>query len=401
MLRIWNPFAMTSESRKDPNPSQDRARVAVDLTAFGEGGVSGGLKPFVFHLLQWIARERADEFAFVYFTRPPLVPEVEAFRRDADWQVCVGLPQTRGARAGLAWAADAEAHWTGAWPADLLYSPWGLSGFHRPEIPLVSLAADTLHRDWPGLLPGDEVVRREEWFQRMVQRAAAVQCNSEFVRRQLQSHFGAPSAKLFVVLNSIQDDILGASGRARTAAPMRSYFLYPANDWPHKNHDRLLAAYSDYRRKEGDGAWDLVLTGHFARAGAWLPRLETLGISGSCRVMGHLGREEFAGVFRNAGALVFPSLYEGFGIPVLEAMALGVPVTCGNLASVPEVAGDAALYFDPRRTADIAAAMSRITSEAGLRKRLARAGLERAKGFSISREAGLLADKFASLALRR
>jgi len=82
-------------------------------------------------------------------------------------------------------------------------------------------------------------------------------------------------------------------------------------------------------------------------------------------------------------------------------MALGVPVTCGNLASVPEVAGDAALYFDPRRTADIAAAMSRITSEAGLRKRLARAGLERAKGFSISREAGLLADKFASLALRR
>jgi glycosyltransferase involved in cell wall biosynthesis len=396
---------MNLRPRKDPKPGLGTVRVAVDLTSFAAGGASGGLKNFVIHLLQWIAEKRGDEFAFVYFTRPPLLPEVEAFRRETDWNICLGPtsvpPQDLVRRVGLAWAHDAASNWTGFWPADLLFTPWGFSAFYRPGIPSINLVADTLHRDWPGLLPGDEVARRDEWFRRMLPLAAAIQCNSEFVARQLRHHFGVAPEKMFVIHNAIQDNILAAASTTRDQAIGKPYFFYPANDWAHKNHDRLLKAYADYSRRAGEGAWDLVLCGHVARGDAWLPAISGLGIAGSCRVLGHLDRNDFAEVFRNAGALVFPSLYEGFGIPVLEAMALGIPVTCGNLASIPEVAGKAALYFDPRRTVDIAGSMERIASDAKLRARLVAAGLERAKGFSISREGGLLADKFAAIAARR
>jgi glycosyltransferase involved in cell wall biosynthesis len=352
-----------------------------------------------------MARERGNGFSFIFFTGPTLLAEVEALRRDTDWQVCLGPSEGaglgQGRRTGLAWAPDAASIWTDFWPADVLYTPWGFSEFFRPGLPSINLVADTLHRDWPGLLSRDEVERREQWFCRMLPLATAIQCNSDFVARQLHTHFSAPAEKLFVIRNAIQDGLLSAIPEDRPEPDGRPYFLYPANDWPHKNHERLLKAYAEYRRRAGKGAWDLVLTGHFARGEAWLPAIAGLGIAGSCRVMGHVERPAFAGLFRKAGALVFPSLYEGFGIPVLEAMALGVPVACGNLASVPEVAGSAALYFDPRRTSDIASAMGRISADAGLRSRLAAAGLERSKAFSISREAGLLADKFASVAARR
>jgi glycosyltransferase involved in cell wall biosynthesis len=372
-------------------------RVAVDLTPFAGGGISGGLKPFVLHLLQWIARERGGAF-----TRPPLLDEIEAIRRESDWHVCLGTPGDvqgdQGRKPGLAWAHDAASTWMDLWPADVLYTPWGFSDFFRPAIPSVNLVADTLHRDWPGLLSAEEVMRREQWFQRMLPLAAAVQCNSEFVARQLRTHFCAPDEKLFVIHNAIQDGLLSAVSGSPATLDGKPYFIYPANDWPHKNHERLLKAYADYRRRAGREAWDLVLTGHFARGEAWNLAMAALGIAGSCRVLGHIERPAYANLFRNASALVFPSLYEGFGIPVLEAMSLGVPVACGNLASVPEVAGKAALYFDPRRTSDITAAMDRMGRDAALRARLTAAGLERSKGFSIAREAGLLADKIISVA---
>jgi glycosyltransferase involved in cell wall biosynthesis len=396
---------MNPRTPKDPGTPSGRLAVAVDLTTFAGGGESGGLKPFVFRLLQWMAKEREAEFAFTYFTRPGLVREVEAFRRDEDRQVCIGPapdPSRReGSRAGLSWAPDAGAAREGAPQADLLYTPWGFSEFHRAGVPAVNLVADTLHRDWPGLLPPDEVRRREDWFQRMLPAATAIQCNSEFVARKLRVHFGVPAQKLFVVLNAIQGDVVDAAARSPARPASQPYFFYPANDWPHKNHERLLRAYADYRSRAGAGAWDLVLSGHLGRPEAWLPGIEKLGIAGSCRALGHLDRDAFADTFRNAGALVFPSLYEGFGIPVLEAMALGVPVACGNLASLPEVGGKAALYFDPRRTADIAGAMLRIGADPRLRAGLAAAGLARAGEFSLAREAGLLAGKFAELALRR
>jgi len=389
---------MSSQHEPSPRP----ARIAVDLTTFTGGGEPGGLKLFVFGFLQWIAQARGNEFSFIYFTRQSLVPEVEAFRRETDLNVCVrpeeGGPAQPNPKPGLVWAPWGVQSWRDRWPADLLYTPWGFSELSRPDVPSVNLVADTLHRDLPGFLPPDEVARRDEWFGRMLGKAAAVQCNSEFVSGQMRRHFEVPAEKLFVTHNAIQDQIVSAARERLAAPPSTPYFFYPANDWPHKNHERLLKAYAVYRRGAGGNAWDLVLTGHFTRDGELRDKISQLGIADGCRMLGYLGRAEFAPAFRDAGALVFPSLYEGFGIPVLEAMALGVPIACAGVASVPEVAGDAALFFDPYKVADIAGALARISCDAELRRKLAARGLERVATFSIEREAGRLADRFLSIA---
>jgi glycosyltransferase involved in cell wall biosynthesis len=382
--------------------SSNPIRVAVDLTAFYGGGASGGLKPFVFRFLQWIAEARGGEFVFIYFTRSRLAAEVEGFRRAADWNICIAEsdshPPPDGSRPGFVWAPGAEANWFERWPADLLYTPWGFSAFSRPSLPSLNLVADTLHRDWPDLLPPAEVAQRELWFRQMLARADAVACISDFVRRQLQTHFAVPPEKLFVIHTAIQDRLFVEAPKSRTAPPGRPYFFYPANDWPHKNHRALLKAYADYRKRAGEGAWDLALSGHFAQADGWREQLAALGIGGRCRVLGYLDEAQFAAIFREAGALVFPSLYEGFGIPVLEAMALGVPVACSRVASLPEIAGEAALFFDPRRDGDISRSLEQIAGDADLRRHLVAEGLKRATIFSIAREAGRLADRFVALA---
>ena len=346
------------------------------------------------------------------------MPEVEAFRRDVDWQVCVDesegapLPVGSNRRVGLVSAADAVPDWRQLWPADVLYAPLGLSPFVQSGLPWISLIADTLHRDVPQALSTEESNFREAWILDAVARADAVQCISHFVSGQLQRYYSAPNTKLFVTHCVVSERFRVAAARAESNGrigdnsvfaklcrdkPPHLYFFYPANDWPHKNHRALLEAYAAYRRAAGAGAWDLVLSGHFMQPEMWRERIAALGIVGSCRVLGHVEPGMFAEVFRGAEALIFPSLYEGFGIPVLEAMALGVPVACSRAGSLQEVAGEAALFFDAGQKEDIARAMREIAGDAGLRERLVAAGKRRAKDFNIEREAGRLADRFIAL----
>jgi len=386
------------------NRSHPPTRVAVDLFRLESGGQNGGIKPFVFDFLKWMANERASKFVFLYLTRTSLVREVEAFRRDQDWQVCVGEsegcpPPSTDGRPGLVWAPDAMAgDWLGRWPADLLYAPLGLSPFRRPGLPWICLIADVLHRDRPEMLSANENAYRDRWMAEGLAGADAVQCISKFTRRQLIRHFGARPSRLFVTHYAIPDSRAPGSGTIMSGSPAeRPYFFYPANDWPHKNHDALFEGYAAYRNRAGAGAWDLVLSGHCTRAEAWKERMASLGIAESCRMLGHIGPGEFSEVFRGAGALVFPSLYEGFGMPILEAMAWGVPIACSRAGSLPEVAGRAARYFDPEQPEAIARALGDIAGDKRLRRVLVAAGLRRARSFSMAREAGRLAGHFAAL----
>jgi glycosyltransferase involved in cell wall biosynthesis len=113
------------------------------------------------------------------------------------------------------------------------------------------------------------------------------------------------------------------------------------------------------------------------------------------RSLGHVSREELASLYRRAAALVFPSLYEGFGQPPLEAMASGCPVACSNAASLPEVVGDAARLFDPGSTADLVEAVEAVLADpSGWRRR----GLERAAAFSWEETARRHEEVYAELA---
>jgi glycosyltransferase involved in cell wall biosynthesis len=124
-------------------------------------------------------------------------------------------------------------------------------------------------------------------------------------------------------------------------------------------------------------------------------RAAALGIAEDVRFPAWLSSAELEGLWAIARAFVFPSLYEGFGLPVLEAMARGVPVACSNASSLPEVAGDAALLFDPHDQAAIATAISRLLGDETLRARLQARGAARARQFTWERTARLTLESYA------
>jgi glycosyltransferase involved in cell wall biosynthesis len=223
-------------------------------------------------------------------------------------------------------------------------------------------------------------------------RSHRVIADSEATRRDLLERLGVPPAKVDVVPLGL--------GRSAGAAPTpadelrerlglgrRAVVLSLSAKRPHKNLRGLLDALA--RMPSGERPV-LVLPGYptpheeelRAHAGA-------LGVDGDVRFAGWTSAEDVEGLFALADAFVFPSFYEGFGLPVLEAMARGVPVACSDRASLPEVAGDAALLFDPADPAAIAAALGRLLSDPAEADRLRTAGRARAATFTWARTAEL------------
>jgi glycosyltransferase involved in cell wall biosynthesis len=155
----------------------------------------------------------------------------------------------------------------------------------------------------------------------------------------------------------------------RTGEDEREQFLlYPARPWPHKNHARLLQAFALLRRERPE--LKLVLTGGRHKGGAAPPGVDVRGL---------VSADELASLYRRAACLVFPSLYEGFGQPPLEAMASGCPVAASNIPAIAEACGEAAALFDPNSAEDMAAVIAGVL-DAPLR--FTYAGLERARGFT-------------------
>jgi glycosyltransferase involved in cell wall biosynthesis len=171
---------------------------------------------------------------------------------------------------------------------------------------------------------------------------------------------------------------------------------------PHKNLLALIGALAELPAASSPGQQQrpvLVLPGYATDYESDLrARAAELGIADDVRFPAWLSSEELEGLWSIARAFVFPSLYEGFGLPVLEAMARGVPVACSNASSLPEVAGDAALLFDPRDERAIAASLSRLLDDEPLRERLRALGREQARRFTWERTARLTLEAYARAA---
>jgi glycosyltransferase involved in cell wall biosynthesis len=202
---------------------------------------------------------------------------------------------------------------------------------------------------------------------------------SEHARQGILEHVGVPADRVWAIPLGVDHERFTPDGPALPAGrglPER-YVLYPANLWPHKNHARLLDAFAAF----GDEDLWLVLTG------------QTYGrerlLAGRARVrhLGHVSAGELAALYRGAAAVVFPSLFEGFGLPPLEAMACAVPVAASDRGSLAEVCGDAALAFDPEQPEAITEALRRVTTDETLRARLRAAGPPRAARFTWAQTA--------------
>lgn len=157
---------------------------------------------------------------------------------------------------------------------------------------------------------------------------------------------------------------------------------YPAATWPHKNHKTLLQAFKilkDWCGFEGD----LVLTGIAKQSHDDISaQIELLGIKDDVKVLGYLPYEELPCIYNLARLLVFPSLFEGFGIPLVEAMACGCPVVCSNVTSIPEIVGAAGVMFDPDSAEDMAEKLMSVWWDDEQICKMRSEGLERVKLFS-------------------
>ncbi|TMK77769.1 MAG: glycosyltransferase family 4 protein [Actinobacteria bacterium] len=154
---------------------------------------------------------------------------------------------------------------------------------------------------------------------------------------------------------------------------------------PHKNLERLFEAFAQVR---AEPAPILVVPGYETfHEDELRKRADEIGVADRIRFAGWVADDVLEGLYREAACLVFPSLAEGFGLPVLDALVRGTPVACSNASSLPEVAGDAALYFEPTDTDAIAAAIERLLADEALRERLRAAGLSQAAKFSWARTA--------------
>jgi glycosyltransferase involved in cell wall biosynthesis len=215
---------------------------------------------------------------------------------------------------------------------------------------------------------------------------------SEFSKRTLITLYDIPADRIRVTPLGIDGRIFAPGADLGALATLRrdlglppEFLLFPANTWPHKNHIRLLEALVALRDSDGLRPY-LVLTGSVKHGhSAAMDALVRRALSDQVRWLGHVDGGRLAALYRMATALVFPSLHEGFGLPVLEAMACGCPVACSRTTATVEAGGDAAMTFDPADVSDIARALRALLSSEDLRRDLVRRGLERAAEFSWER----------------
>jgi glycosyltransferase involved in cell wall biosynthesis len=214
--------------------------------------------------------------------------------------------------------------------------------------------------------------------------AACIVADSEATKADLVARYGTAPEKIVVAypgyddsLALVRDPAIIEDAKARYGIA-GDYFLYLGTLQPRKNLARVIEAFASLQSDSS-----LVLAGRHG----WLyddlfDRVRRLGLEGRVRFPGYVADEDKAALLGGASALVFPSLYEGFGLPVLEAQACGCPVITSATSSLPEVAGDAALLVDPQDTAAIAAAIQRVAADPGLRTTLIERGLVNVHRFS-------------------
>jgi len=160
------------------------------------------------------------------------------------------------------------------------------------------------------------------------------------------------------------------------------FIFYPANRWPHKNHDNLLRALV-ILKKEFHLDIDCVLTGFDYENGYPLrKKIDEYGLNGQVKILGYGTQTEIKQIYKKASMLCFPSLFEGFGLPLLEAMVVGCPVVCSGETSIPEVVGDAAILFDPFNPNDMAKKIHQVWTTPELQKTLVNKGKDQVKKFS-------------------
>jgi glycosyltransferase involved in cell wall biosynthesis len=276
----------------------------------------------------------------------------------------------------------------------------GIDLFHAPHYVLPPLTPcksivtihDCIHLRFPQYLPNRlayAYARSSLWV--ATHRSNRVLTVSDASKRDILKYFRVPQEKIDVIYNAI-DERYGETPSAEEVLRVREryqlndpFVLYAGNIKPHKNLERLIEAFYTLRRNGLDTVKLLIIGDEISKYAALRRAVHHYKLHKHVRFFGFVPDKTLAVLYRLAGVFVFPSLYEGFGLPPLEAMASGTPVITSNVSSLPEVVGDAAILIDPLQPEAIADAMRRVLTDPFLRDDLRERGLRRVKEFSWDR----------------
>ena len=291
----------------------------------------------------------------------------------------------------------------------------GADVFHAPHYvlppvmpcPSVVTIHDCIHLMFPEYLPNRFAHAYARTFMTLAaRRSSKVLTVSEASKRDILRFFHIPSSKVEVVYNAIDDrfdrepevdDVMRVRERYQLNDP---FVLYAGNIKPHKNVDRVIEAFARVRRHGFERLRLLIIGDEISKNPQLRRAVHRHQMHQHVRFLGFVPDATLAVLYRLADVFVFPSLYEGFGLPPLEAMASGTPVVTSNVSSLPEVVGDAALLVDPRDAEAIAGAVVRILSDETLRRSLAQKGLARAHEFSWERSVRRIRDVYLEVGAR-
>ena len=232
--------------------------------------------------------------------------------------------------------------------------------------PAVTSVLDIQHEIYPRFFSRAELAYRKLVYGWTIKRSRLVITISKHEREMLIERLGLAPERIRVIYLAVDHETFNPGSEKR-----EPFLLFPANNWPHKNHERLFEAFALLRRERPELRLVLTGSGHERRR---LPE--------GVQAFGHVSLAELASFYRRASCLVFPSLYEGFGQPPLEALASGCPVAVSRVASLPEVCGDVVRYFDPTEPEQIAAAVAEALDHPD---ELRQKGIEWARTFTWER----------------
>jgi glycosyltransferase involved in cell wall biosynthesis len=224
---------------------------------------------------------------------------------------------------------------------------------------------------------------------RGVKKATKVVADSQVTKRDLVQHLGVPEERISVVYAGIDHRLFKPTSRRLVDYP---YLLFVGSEYPRKNFAGLDESFNKLKSEGEFTNLKLVKVGRAGRPEAkfrehTLQVVEELGLSNEVVLTGYVAREDLPAYYSGAECFVLPSFYEGFGFTPLEAMACGCPVVVSNVASLPEVVGEAAIQVNPHDTDDIARALRRVLTDEQLKRELVAKGLEQAKQFSWEKTA--------------
>ncbi len=357
----------------------------IGIFVLAAGRQAGGPETYEVQLIRRLAKLDQKNQYFVYCTAPGAVSTIGVQQDNFKFRVL--QPSCRAV--SVAWTLP---RWMASDGVEFFHSTYAPPPLpNKPFLFTMHCVSNFAH---PEFYP--TFIRwRLNMLQRVgLRRAASILCVSDFVSRTLQEMFHVPSERLRTIYNGVGPEFFRSSpdvARRHIAGQLGidyPYVLYVGKLQARKNVAGLIAAFARFRREANSQA-KLLLVGRKVETSEGIDTtIEKLGLQREVVQLGYVPspsadpESPLPYLYSAARMFVFPSFYEGFGIPLLEAMACGSPVISSNVTCLPEVAGDAALIVDPHSIEDLAEAMVRIDRNAETRARLIELGIDRARRFT-------------------